>query len=332
MCLHVDFLGVECRDELFLHLFERINPLSADSIHSTRVVDGCDSWMTPCRVKMKEKSLNPMKGKSKGQRAGREDTCALTSLDCRDKRTVVPSDGRAPIQGQSKERGPDPRTVKGKTFGGKVAAASVCVCRSSCLGLGFVLVRCVPCPLPCLLLFLGTVPEDQTRHSRYPLATASPWWSVLPGLHGSYVWRRFSTLSCRLFEVADVEASHFTCCRGSRVSPNLVHVVEATLLPTVAAQANSGRLIYLGTYLADQSSFQSSGGLMDQFGWFWDFLWSSSRAQHDSPASKRRQALAALSLDRPARRSASRRKIHVLLSSNSAPRAQARARQQYYVK
>ena len=63
-----------------------------------------------------------------------------------------------------------------------------------------------------------------------------------------------------LFAVVDVEASHFTCCRGSRVCFNSVHVVEATLLPAVAAQANSGRHVYFGIYLADHSSFQSCRG------------------------------------------------------------------------
>ena len=40
---YADFLGVESRDELLLHLSEMINQLSADSIYSRRVVDGRDS-------------------------------------------------------------------------------------------------------------------------------------------------------------------------------------------------------------------------------------------------------------------------------------------------
>ena len=43
---YADFLGVECGDELLLHLSE-INQLSADSIHSRKVVDGRVSGITP---------------------------------------------------------------------------------------------------------------------------------------------------------------------------------------------------------------------------------------------------------------------------------------------
>ena len=57
------------------------------------------------------------------------------------------------------------------------------------------------------------------------------------------------SFSWRSFAVVDVEASRITCCRGSRVSFTFVHVVAATLQPAVVAQANSGQLIFSGTYL-----------------------------------------------------------------------------------
>ena len=90
------------------------------------------------------------------------------------------------------------------------------------------LVRCLPRPLPCLLLFSGCFfpcgrrPENRQRNFRYPLAAGSPSCSVLPGL-----WRRFS-IHCYL-ALIDVEASRITCCGGSRVGFTFVHVVQATL-------------------------------------------------------------------------------------------------------
>ena len=77
-------------------------------------------------------------------------------------------------------------------------------------------------------------------------------------------WYVFSWKPALLYSfwstAVDVEESHFIGCRGRSVSFNFVHVLEETLLPAVAAQANSGQLILFGTCLADQSSFQSSSG------------------------------------------------------------------------
>ena len=47
----------------------------------------------------------------------------MTSLDCRDTRIVAPSVCQRP----SKDEGPNPRTVQGNTFGGKVAVFLPCV-------------------------------------------------------------------------------------------------------------------------------------------------------------------------------------------------------------
>ena len=52
---------------------------------------------------------------------------------------------------------------------------------------------------------------------------------------------QFSAHSSRPFAVVDVEASHFTSCRGSRVSFNFVHVFEATQpLSQSSCQSSSG--------------------------------------------------------------------------------------------
>ena len=57
----------------------------------------------------------------------------------------------------------------------------------------------------------------------------------------------FDPLGC--CSTVGFEASRTACCRGSRDSFTFVHVVEATLQPAVAAQANSGQLIYSRAYL-----------------------------------------------------------------------------------
>ena len=108
---------------------------------------------------VKWNSPNHMKRKDWGWRASKEESCALTSLDCCDKRAVVPCVCQ-PTQGPSKDEGPNPLPSNARRSGDRrrcfflVCSPLVCVCLSSWV-VRAVCVRRVLRPLPCLLLFSG---------------------------------------------------------------------------------------------------------------------------------------------------------------------------------
>ena len=113
---------------------------------------------------MKEKSWIHLKGRSLGQRARKEDTCALTSLGGRDKKTDVPSVGQGAFPRTEQSTRAATQEPSGVERSGEKRWCFFLACLPLCRrgrifllfqywAVGAVFVRCLARPLRCLSLF-----------------------------------------------------------------------------------------------------------------------------------------------------------------------------------
>ena len=196
---------------------------------------------------MKGQSLFPMKGKFQGQSQKGRHLCAdIFGLSRQENSCSLRRSGRRPPT-----QGPNKAKRSGERWR-CCLPVPVCVCLSSCLGLGLSgLCSAGVCPVrwgvfllfPGRLFLVGTVPKTGHAISGIP----SPRLRFRGRFYLVFMAVTYGAASLLIIVDLSLLSTFWRLmsrARGSCVSSTFVHVVEATILPAVAAQANSGRLTH----------------------------------------------------------------------------------------